>query len=603
MTAAGIQGTQAWAASGTCGMFSLRRMVSPGGFNLPGPHGCRLRGGSADTWTEPTRGIIDDADIVGDVLGESEEALTIEHSHEGSDASTASEASVSAVSSGIDPEGGHRVWGQRKMSVQEMQERGSRREVWKGAYWANLIQKQCEMRPTRSKKEKAEGITPKSILWGDECAEALMDTPPGYFRPYGDAIPINDTYIGSYPDGTPALLRDVCCGSGDTTLLLDNCYAYSDSRECIDEQVAAYRANRICEKNAAEGNSAVPNPYITTGWGHPKHPGGPPEEEEFDPQKHRGYTRWCGKGGTPPPSQEELLDEFSDGKWGVDHYEVGRWVPMVKAPLNQQRFWRPGKAGRAEEAEVENNVDWGGGGDLSDDGEFGLGFDAAELQAGDEKVRGAWRPPHSKHSASKRKGEWAGGGGREVVGNDDEMDEDSRDGEGDGGVHEEGEEGGQDQEAGDDAGGESVTVEEAASPGNSEVSGVETSTAPLGYRTHPNYRKGMGDKERWAMMGKSGRRDPTRSLIEGHEFDKTAGGIAHQINSWNYSKAEEERNELLLDQKWRRWRREFESNSNSNSNLLTHTHTFSCSSTNREITLSLSDLCVSFSSPNSKRDV
>jgi hypothetical protein len=40
--------------------------------------------------------------------------------------------------------------------------------------------------------------------------------------------------------------------------------------------------------------------------------GGPPEDEDFDPARHEGYSRFVGPGGIP--SQEELSDEFSDGK-------------------------------------------------------------------------------------------------------------------------------------------------------------------------------------------------------------------------------------------------------------------------------------------------
>ena len=298
--------------------------------------------------------------------------------------SSASEASaLDTMSSGVD-EAGHRVWGERKATIDEMQNLGSGREVWKGLYWANIEQKRCELSPLATQAERAAGLRPRGILWGEDCAEATMDAPPGYFRPYGDAIPLNDTWIGGLPDGSPVLLRDVCCGGGDTSLVLENCCEHSDSRECVEDYVAAYRGKKLREKHAAEGHPDAPNPYDTTGWAKPIHPGGPPEDEEFDPAKHEGYTRFLGPGGTPPPSQEEESDEYSDGKWGVDHFEVGRFVPMAKVPLHLQRFWRPGKLGRAQEAAarkmtatdggggggtVGDGVGAGGGGDWSDEGD------------------------------------------------------------------------------------------------------------------------------------------------------------------------------------------------------------------------------------------
>ena len=101
------------------------------------------------------------------------------------------------------------------------------------------------------------------------------------------------------------------------------------------------------------------------------------------------------------------------------------------------------------------------------------------------------------------------------------------------------------------------------------------------------------------MMGKEGREDLARDMLEGREFvarcvyvcgcvgvwvcgcvgvwvcvrvcvcaahthihahthTHSAGGVQHEINSWNYSDAEDERNERLLDKRWRAWRRDFE---------------------------------------------
>ena len=165
----------------------------------------------------PAEHDIDGADIRGDVWGEgeSEETLGV-HAGRIDDTGSASEPSFpEAMSSGVD-EDGNRVWGARKATLQQLQQIGSGREAWNGKYWANIEQKRCEIPPPRSRKEKAAGIRPKSILWGDDCPEATMDPPSGYFRPYGDAIPLNDTWIGEFPDGSPALLRDICCGSGDT---------------------------------------------------------------------------------------------------------------------------------------------------------------------------------------------------------------------------------------------------------------------------------------------------------------------------------------------------------------------------------------------------
>ena len=270
--------------------------------------------------------------------------------------SETSEASFVGLSSGVDS-ADQRVWGQRKASAAELCSIGSGREVWEGKYWANLEQKKCEILPSCTQAESAAGVRPKSILWGEDCPEASMDPPDGFYRPYGNAIPLNDTWIGEFPDGSPALLRDVCCGAGDTALQLENCYEHSDSRECIDEEIAAYRAAQWEARERGKPQPA-PNPYLTTGWHHLKHPGGAPEDSSFDPQvragkqyafgggrqcackpwpplcqayadcprrrwcvqKHEGYPFFVGRGGTP--SLEEAEDEFSDGQWGVEHFEV-----------------------------------------------------------------------------------------------------------------------------------------------------------------------------------------------------------------------------------------------------------------------------------------
>lgn len=288
---------------------------------------CRLRGGSRDATTGShlkAGPSIDEADIVGDIPGEdeSDETLRIPCASDTShDAAPAVEDEESSQTDRI-----------RKTPFREMEGIGVDRQVWKGRYWANLEQKRCEVLPTVKNKYLAAEVRPRSILWGEDCAEATMDAPPGYFRPYGDAIPLNDTWIGEWPDGTPALLGDVCCGSGDTALDLENCYSHSDSRECVDEIVAAYRAEEIRKQNVAAGTPLKTNPYVTTGWGHPKHPGGPPESEEFDPAKHQGYDRFLGPGGTPPDSLEELPDEYSDGKWGIDHVEVRACTRPRPAP-------------------------------------------------------------------------------------------------------------------------------------------------------------------------------------------------------------------------------------------------------------------------------
>jgi len=79
-----------------------------------------------------------------------------------------------------------------------------------------------------------------------------------------------------------------------------------------------------------------------------------------------------------------------------------------------------------------------------------------------------------------------------------------------------------------------------------------------GFRQHASYRKGMSSRERWAMMGKSPSDDLTRQFIEGRRFPTSAGGIEHQVSRWNYSAAEDMRNDRLLDDKWRQWRRAFE---------------------------------------------
>ena len=268
---------------------------------------------------------IDEADMIGDVPGEdeSDEAPTALGHGTSGDSVAGSDAPRAGENDGV------QTARLQKAPLSEMGSIGHDRHPWNGRYWASLEQKRCEVLPSVEKQHKPDGVRPKSILWGEDCAEATMDAPPGYFRPYGDAIPLNDTWIGEWPDGTPALLGDVCCGSGDTRLDLENCYSHSDSRECVDEIVASYRAEKTREQNAAAGTPSAPNPYVTTGWGHPKHPGGPPEYEEFDPTKHDGYGRFLGPGGTPPESQEEPSDEFSDGKWGIDHVEVCAHPPLV----------------------------------------------------------------------------------------------------------------------------------------------------------------------------------------------------------------------------------------------------------------------------------
>jgi len=162
------------------------------------------------------------ADIPGDVPGEGESAADGGGGAGPFEPPSSSVSEVSALetmSSGVNDEG-HRVWGMRKITIDQMEKLGSGREVWKGLYWANTEQKRCELTPLATETERAAGIRPRSLLWEEDCAEATMDAPPGYFRPYGDAIPLNDTWIGGFPDGSPVLLRDVCCGGGDTSLVL-----------------------------------------------------------------------------------------------------------------------------------------------------------------------------------------------------------------------------------------------------------------------------------------------------------------------------------------------------------------------------------------------
>ena len=53
-------------------------------------------------------------------------------------------------------------------------------------------------------------------------------------------------------------------------------------------------------------------------------------------------------------------------------------MPMAKVPLNQQRIWRPGKCGRAEEAEAERRVHGAGMSGArtgDDDSDVEMGFD------------------------------------------------------------------------------------------------------------------------------------------------------------------------------------------------------------------------------------
>ena len=203
----------------------------------------RLRGGSGsdDALDQAAENTHDGESIVGDVLGEDESCEAVaarcsgnQEPNEGP-ASSASEASVEVLSSAVDEEG-NRVWGVRKAALEATCVRGSGREAWAGKYWANELQRRCEIEPLPTSKERAKGIQPKSILWGDDCAEARMDPPPGYFRPYGDAIPLNDTFIGSYMDDSPALLRDVCCGAGDTALVcqmrLSHVCVLCDTKSC-----------------------------------------------------------------------------------------------------------------------------------------------------------------------------------------------------------------------------------------------------------------------------------------------------------------------------------------------------------------------------------
>lgn len=68
----------------------------------------------------------------------------------------------------------------------------------------------------------------------------------------------------------------------------------------------------------------------------------------------------------------------------------------------------------------------------------------------------------------------------------------------------------------------------------------------------------MGSRERWAMMGKAPSDDLSRQFIEGRPFPVSSGGIEHQTSRWNYSAAEDDRNDRLLEDKWRQWRRAFE---------------------------------------------
>ena len=53
---------------------------------------------------------------------------------------------------------------------------------------------------------------------------------------------------------------------------VENCNDHSDSRECVEDYVAAYRAAKMREKHAAEGSPHPPNFYDTTGWAKPIHP-------------------------------------------------------------------------------------------------------------------------------------------------------------------------------------------------------------------------------------------------------------------------------------------------------------------------------------------
>lgn len=189
----------------------------------------RLRGGGPSVKrTRISSGLLPEpqldapADIPGDVAGEGESAADGGGGAGADEPPSSSVSEVSALdtmSSGVNDEG-HRVWGMRKATIDQMENLGSGREVWKGLYWANTEQKRCELTPLATEAERAAGIRPRSLLWEEDCAEATMEAPPGYFRPYGDAIPLNDTWIGGFPDGSPVLLRDVCCGGGDTSLVL-----------------------------------------------------------------------------------------------------------------------------------------------------------------------------------------------------------------------------------------------------------------------------------------------------------------------------------------------------------------------------------------------
>eukprot|EP00960_Hanusia_phi_P045347 757175-Hanusia_phi.AAC.11 len=167
-------------------------------------------------------------------------------------------------------------------------------------------------------------------VWGEDCPEATIDPPPGYVRPWGDCED-NETFIGCYDDGTPAHYGEVADHFRHEQQKF--CHEYSDSREHVPELLYLYRQR--------------PNYTNMT---------------EFDPKVHEGFTGWIGRGSTP---KEEIEDEYSDGGWGITHYEVGRSTQYVNVPMQYQDFMRVGKDDREK-------------GELSDQGSSEASGDSAQ---------------------------------------------------------------------------------------------------------------------------------------------------------------------------------------------------------------------------------
>ncbi|EKX51738.1 hypothetical protein GUITHDRAFT_134104 [Guillardia theta CCMP2712] len=172
-------------------------------------------------------------------------------------------------------------------------------------------------------------------VWGEDCPEATMDPPPGHIRTWGDCEN-NETFVGCYDDGTPALYGEV--EHHFRHEMNKSCDELSDSMDHLPELMYLYRQR--------------PNYTGMT---------------EFDPKVHEGYNGWIGRGSTP---KEEMEDEYSDGGWGVNHYEVGRSIQYVNVPMQHQDFMRVGKEARERDDEMS-----GGGSDKGSEGSDDLDRD------------------------------------------------------------------------------------------------------------------------------------------------------------------------------------------------------------------------------------